>query len=287
MTRCRLINTHDRSQCHEWKALTIMRISAIRGRLLSETCVVAGLHLRPIEEQEVAQLVRLLWAPDGPGEHQWFGFRIDMAWAIERRWRDDRLVGSESSFLAVGLEDGTCAGWVTWRPLAGSGNFEIGIALFADHRGHGIGSEARRQLVTYLLSTTTANRLQAGTEVENIADQRALERVGFRREGVQRGLYFRGGAWRDNVMYGLLREDWIASDPGWSSLRDDTHRQPAFGGGVGWFRRIGLNRGAMLDVWTSWVTFGAVWGPTRAAAWGCFVDRTTGFGGSTSSPVVP
>jgi ribosomal-protein-alanine N-acetyltransferase len=184
------------------------------GTVVGETCVVAGLHLRPIEEQEVAQLVRLLWDPDGPGEHQWFGFRMDKARDIERRWRDDGLVGNGSSFLAVGLEDGICAGWVTWRPLVGSGNFEIRIALFPNHRGHGIGTEAQRQLVTYLLSTTTANRLQAGTEVENIAEQRALERVGFRREGVQRGLYFRGGTWRDSVMYGLLREDWIASDPG-------------------------------------------------------------------------
>lgn len=98
-------------------------------------------------------------------------------------------------------------------PLVGTGNFEIGIALFAEHRGHGIGPEAQRQLVTYLLSTTTANRLQAGTDVDNIAEQRALERVGFRREGVQRGLYFREGEWRDSVMYGLLREDWIAGDP--------------------------------------------------------------------------
>jgi RimJ/RimL family protein N-acetyltransferase len=27
---------------------------------------------------------------------------------------------------------------------------------------------------------------------------------------VQRGLYFRAGAWRDSVMYGLLRADWLS-----------------------------------------------------------------------------
>ena len=94
---------------------------------------------------------------------------------------------------------------VTWRPVGRSGNYEIGIALFPDHRGHGVGTDAQRQLVDYLFSTTTANRVQAGTEVDNIAEQRALERVGFRREGVQRGLYFRAGQWRDSVMYGLSR----------------------------------------------------------------------------------
>ena len=63
-----------------------------------------------------------------------------------------------------------------------------------------------------MFNTTTANRLQAGTEVDNLAEQRALERAGFRREGVQRGLYFRAGAWRDSVMYGLLRDEWLMAD---------------------------------------------------------------------------
>lgn len=164
-----------------------------------------------MEEHELDQLVRLLWDPEAPGEHQWFGFRMDKARDIERRWREDGLIGRDASFLAVGLEDGRCAGWVTWRPVV-SGNFEIGMALFAEHRGHGIGTEAHRHLVEYLFGTTTANRLQAGTEVDNLAEQRALERAGFRREGVQRGLYFRAGAWRDSVMYGLLRDDWLNRD---------------------------------------------------------------------------
>jgi [ribosomal protein S5]-alanine N-acetyltransferase len=151
-----------------------------------------------------------LWDPEAPGEYQWFGFRIGKVRGIERRWHDDELIGADSSFLAVELEDGTCAGWVTWRAVAGSNNFEIGIALFTDHRGHGVGTQAQRQLVSYLFDTTTANRLQAGTELDNVAEQRSLERVGFRREGVQRGLYFRAGAWRDSVMYGLLRAEWLS-----------------------------------------------------------------------------
>jgi RimJ/RimL family protein N-acetyltransferase len=84
---------------------------------------------------------------------------------------------------------------------------EIGVALFPEHRGRGIGTEAQRQLVDYLFATTPVHRIQAGTEAGNVAERRALERVGFRREGVQRGLYFRDGEWRDSVMYGLLRGD--------------------------------------------------------------------------------
>ncbi len=164
-------------------------------------------RLRPIVEAELADLLRLIWAPDAPGEYQWFGFRMDTAHQLERRWHEDGLVGDESSYLAVELGDGACAGWVNWRRVGAPTKLEIGIALFPEHRGHGIGTEAQRQLVSYLFATTPVHRLQAGTEVGNVAEQRALECVGFRREGVHRGVYFRDGHWRDSVMYGLLRED--------------------------------------------------------------------------------
>ena len=49
------------------------------------------------------------------------------------------------------------------------------------HRGQGRGTAAQRLLVGYLFAATLANRLQAITNVENIAEQKALERIGFRR----------------------------------------------------------------------------------------------------------
>jgi RimJ/RimL family protein N-acetyltransferase len=160
--------------------------------------------LRPVQQSDLRELARLLWDPDAPGEFQWFGFRMATAREIERRWHDDGLIG-ETSFLTVERDDG-CAGWVTWRVLP-SGNVEIGIALFPEYRGRGIGTEAQRQLVQYLFDTTPVHRIQAGTEIDNMAEQGALTRVGFHREGVLRGAAFRSGRWRDGVMYGIVRDD--------------------------------------------------------------------------------
>jgi Acetyltransferases, including N-acetylases of ribosomal proteins len=39
------------------------------------------------------------------------------------------------------------------------------------------------------------------------AEQWALSKAGFAREGVLRGYGFRDGEWRDAVMYSILRED--------------------------------------------------------------------------------
>jgi RimJ/RimL family protein N-acetyltransferase len=168
--------------------------------------MVPSVKLWPVQEADLDELLRFRWDPTVTGEHQWFGFRMANARALRRRWHEDGLTGDPASFLTVLADDGV-VGLVTWRSVNATVNAEIGIALFPEHRRRGIGTAAQRQLVDHLFSTTTAHRLQAGTEVTNIAEQRALERVGFRREGVQRGLTFRDGRWRDAVMYGLLRDD--------------------------------------------------------------------------------
>ena len=139
------------------------------------------------------------------GEFEWFGYRTDRFKQIERRWQEDGLIGEES-FLAVVLEDETCIGWVNWRP-GRFGAYEIGIALVPEHRGRGHGTAAQVQLVDYLFSNFPVHRLEAGTEADNVAEQRALERAGFQREGVRRAGRFRDGRWRDGVLYGLLRDD--------------------------------------------------------------------------------
>jgi RimJ/RimL family protein N-acetyltransferase len=56
-------------------------------------------------------------------------------------------------------------------------------------------------------------RLEASTDIDNVAEQRALEKAGFLREGVLRHAQYRAGSWRDVVLYGRLRHD-PPADPG-------------------------------------------------------------------------
>ncbi len=49
--------------------------------------------------------------------------------------------------------------------------------------------------------------MQAGTELDNTAEQRALEKAGFTRDGMLRGYAFRAGRWRDCVLYSILRAE--------------------------------------------------------------------------------
>ena len=110
------------------------------------------------------------------------------------------------------VADGTPIGTVGWHRVAYGANPEsaawnFGIDLRPDARGKGYGSEAQRLLAAYLFETTDAHRVEASTDLENVAEQRALEKAGFRREGIARGAQFRAGRHRDLVTYARLRDD--------------------------------------------------------------------------------
>jgi len=167
------------------------------------------LTLRPFIESDLPFLARLDADPDALGPYEWAGFTD--ARARRRRWETDGYVGTQSTALAVVGADETVIGIASWEartrggPIGGC--YEIGLALLPEHRGRGYGTAAQAMLVQHLLRFTPTQRLEAQTDAENIAEQTALERIGFRREGLLRSVRFRHGGWRDMVIYGLLRDE--------------------------------------------------------------------------------
>jgi len=118
----------------------------------------------------------------------------------------------EQGGLTVLNEDGQVAGmvswvWMQWGPNRASRCPMIGVWMRPEFRGRGLGTAAQVALVDLFFRHTTANRVEAHTDVENVAEQKALERVGFRREGVTRGAQWRDGAYHDGVLYAVLRDD--------------------------------------------------------------------------------
>ena len=111
------------------------------------------------------------------------------------------------------IDNGEPIGTVSWRkvtvygPSPMSDTWQIGIELVPAARGQGLGSEAQKLLADWLFATTPANRVEASTDVDNLREQRSLEKAGFRREGVARGAQFRGATYHDLVYYSRLRSD--------------------------------------------------------------------------------
>ena len=164
-------------------------------------------HLRPFREADLDVLVRFASDPSFSEPFEWAGFKFPEG--FRRRWEEDGFLDRDPHYLAIAMADDAVIGWVMWehayRGLGGSGVWVIGALLAPERRGRGMGTSAQRLLAEHLFATTTAHRLCAFTEADNLAEQRSLEKCGFCREGVLRQSGFRGGQWRDVVVYGLLR----------------------------------------------------------------------------------
>jgi len=63
-------------------------------------------------------------------------------------------------------------------------------------------------LVGVLFRGLPVYRVEAWTDVENLVEQRSLEKAGFVREGVLRGAQWRRGAFHDLVAFSVLRAEW-------------------------------------------------------------------------------
>jgi RimJ/RimL family protein N-acetyltransferase len=85
---------------------------------------------------------------------------------------------------------------------------EIGYFMVPSETGKGYCSEAAKIIVDYLFLSKEIVRIQAFTDLRNVASQKVLEKVGFSREGIARKSIFNRGEWRDACLYSILREEW-------------------------------------------------------------------------------
>jgi RimJ/RimL family protein N-acetyltransferase len=74
-------------------------------------------------------------------------------------------------------------------------------------RGKGYCTEATQLMVDYLFLSKETPRIQALTLVKNVASQRVLERVGFKKEGIMRKCFHTRGEWSDFAIFSILREE--------------------------------------------------------------------------------
>ena len=162
--------------------------------------------LRPVAEADLPFLERLTQDPDAAGEYAWSGWRDLLR--LRQGWAEDRLVGNDGGVLLI-ARGSERLGFVSWFQVdfPPSYYWSMGIALLPEARGKGYGTLAHRLLIQYLFAHTTVHRIEALTEAENTAEQRVLEKAGFIREGVMRGVFWRDGGYRDGALYSLLRTD--------------------------------------------------------------------------------
>lgn len=85
---------------------------------------------------------------------------------------------------------------------------EVGIALIADARGKGVGTNAISQIVEFAFVRCNLRRVHLQVIESNLGAIRAYEKAGFVLEGRQREHAWVRGRYEDILIMGLLRSEW-------------------------------------------------------------------------------
>ncbi|MFI6084515.1 GNAT family N-acetyltransferase [Streptomyces sp. NPDC051217] len=112
-------------------------------------------------------------------------------------------------FSVVELDGGALVGTATlWDIDTHNRSAHIGLGLLPSCRGKGYGTDVVAVLCHYGFVVRSLRRLQIETLSDNAAMLRSAERNGFVREGVLRSSAWVMGEFLDEVLLGLLVEDW-------------------------------------------------------------------------------
>ncbi|MFE7543727.1 GNAT family N-acetyltransferase [Streptomyces platensis] len=128
--------------------------------------------------------------------------------------KDPRLVVDDKEqglvpFSVVELDGGTLIGAATlWGIDNHNRAAHIGLGLLPSSRGKGYGTDVVATLCHYGFIVRGLQRLQIETLSDNAAMLRSAERNGFVREGVMRSSAWVMGEFMDEVLLGLLAQDW-------------------------------------------------------------------------------
>lgn len=86
---------------------------------------------------------------------------------------------------------------------------ELGITLNTVFQGQGFASEALKGVIDFLFNDLNKHRISASIDPDNTDSLKLMERIGLRKEGhFVKSLFWKNN-WVDDVIYAVLREEWI------------------------------------------------------------------------------
>lgn len=149
------------------------------------------MNLRVMEKEHLPLYTEWLNNPEFTGEYN--PLRQTSRTKMEKKY--DSFPPEQKTFI-IEKKDGRKIGYVGHFPAAGK-LLEIGFALIPSERGKGYCTEAVKIMVDYLFLSKEIVRIQAHTDLRNVASQKVLEKAGFKKEGTVRKSFFIRGEWKE------------------------------------------------------------------------------------------
>jgi [ribosomal protein S5]-alanine N-acetyltransferase len=179
------------------------------------TIDLSGVRLRPLRMADVAALHGYLRDPAVTELTSYPAVSVPMVEAMIERCLSRWAAGDLSKWAVTLPHDdqlvGTC-GFNDWSQAHRWA--ELAFDMAQPHWGKGLMRQAVAAVLEWTYRQDEVNRLHAFVRVDNGRSIRLLERSGFLREGCLRSYRVCRGQPHDFYVYGLLRSDWEAAQPG-------------------------------------------------------------------------
>jgi RimJ/RimL family protein N-acetyltransferase len=177
------------------------------------TLETARLRLRRFRADDLARFMAYRNDPDVARYQSWESISLTEARAFIQAERDARL-GDPGVGVQIAIElraTGELIGDCYFRIEPDDPRqAEIGYTLATHAQGQGLATEAVSAWLTYAFGAFDLHRVTATVDCQNRRSVALLERLGMRREGhFLQNIWFKG-AWGDEYLYAILREEWLA-----------------------------------------------------------------------------
>lgn len=183
------------------------------------------IYLRPLEVAD-ARAISLAGHLESEPTFQQSG-RVPTSVMAFKRWiRGHAVAGvpEEVVFAICRYDDDTCIGtvrlgqidWINRTAETGTGLFSAG------DRDMSIGTEAKHLLLEYAFDDLHLHVLSAMVYAGNTRSAAALEKQGYRLAGRLTADVQRDGAFRDTLVFDIIREDWERARTRWRRQVEET-----------------------------------------------------------------
>ena len=169
-------------------------------------------RLEPMTEDHIPGLAEI-----GVGQTFWDFMLYGRMDSVEdmRNWVMDILSraqnGTDLPFIAIHLASGKVAGATRYLNIMPKDRgLEIGGTWYGtEYQRTPVNTECKYLLLTHAFERLGCIRVQLKTDLRNVRSQRAIERIGAKREGILRNhMILPSGQFRDSVFYSILDSEW-------------------------------------------------------------------------------
>lgn len=165
------------------------------------------IRLRAVERSDIPTFVR--WFND-PEVRQYLNMFLPLSEAQEERWFERLLEDEKGYVFAIETAEGVHIGnvglhGIDWKNRKATCGIVIGEK---EYWNQGYGADALRTLLRFAFEELNLHRIFLHVFDFNRRAIRCYEKVGFRHEGRLRQARFTEGRYVDELVMGLLQEEW-------------------------------------------------------------------------------